>query len=310
MPAPLFGLVLAGGASSRMGRDKAALAYHGRSQLEWTFDLVAELCAATFVSVRPDQRDEPTRAAFPQVVDAQPGMGPIAGITAALQQHPKVAWLVVACDLPFITREVLANLVDRRDLQAVATAYRSAHDGLPEPLCAIWEPSAREGALAHVASGKQCPRKFLINANTRLIDLPNARALDNVNTAKEFEAASAALAPVTPTLSPMTASGIGSTEGQSTSPRAQGSGVGQREARLTLKVQYYALFREQAGRSEETLDTLATTPEELYRELQARYPFQLAQSQLKVAVNTDFRDWNSRLANGDTVVFIPPVAGG
>jgi molybdenum cofactor guanylyltransferase len=310
MPAPLFGLVLAGGASSRMGRDKAALAYHGRSQLEWTFDLVAELCAATFVSVRPDQRDEPTRAAFPQVVDAQPGSGPIAGITAALQQHPKAAWLVVACDLPFITREVLANLIDRRDLQAVATAYRSAHDGLPEPLCAIWEPSAREGVLAHVASGKQCPRKFLINANTRLIDLPNARALDNVNTANEFEAASAALASVTPTLSPMTGSRIGSTEVQLTSPRAQGSGVGQRAARLTLKVQYYALFREQAGRSEETLDTFATTPEELYRELQARYPFQLAQSQLKVAVNTDFRDWNSRLANGDTVVFIPPVAGG
>src|SRR5690606_10056537 len=81
---PLFGLVLAGGASTRMGRDKAALAYHGRSQLEWTFDLASEVCAATFVSVRPDQRDEPTRKTFPQVVDLQPGIGPIAGISAAL----------------------------------------------------------------------------------------------------------------------------------------------------------------------------------------------------------------------------------
>src|SRR5688572_31181960 len=118
-----FGLVLAGGASSRMGRDKAALSYHGQTQLAWTYELLSEVCAATFVSVRPDQRDEPTRAGFPQVVDLQPGTGPIAGISAALQQHPKAAWLVVACDLPFITREVLTNLIEHRDPTAVATAY-------------------------------------------------------------------------------------------------------------------------------------------------------------------------------------------
>jgi molybdopterin-guanine dinucleotide biosynthesis protein A len=273
-----------------MGRDKAALAYHGRSQLEWTFDLVAELCSATFVSVRPDQRDEPTRARFPQIVDLQPGIGPIAGISAALQQHPKAAWLVVACDLPFITRAVLEHLIAHRDPQAVATAYRSSHDQLPEPLCAIWEPAAREGVLAHIAAAKQCPRKFLINANTRLLELPNARALDNINTREEFREASEALAPSTRVAPEITSS--------------------RGDQRLKLRVQYYALFREQAGRSEETLETSASTPEELYRELQVRYPFTLAQQQLKVAVNTDFRAWNAPLANGDTVVFIPPVAGG
>ena len=62
MTAPLFGLVLAGGASTRMQQDKAALAYHGKPQLNWAYDLLADLCAATFISVRPDQRDEPTRA--------------------------------------------------------------------------------------------------------------------------------------------------------------------------------------------------------------------------------------------------------
>jgi molybdenum cofactor guanylyltransferase len=291
MPAPvLFGLVLAGGASTRMGRDKAALAYHGRSQLEWTYELLSSVCAATFVSVRPDQRDEPARAAFAQVVDLQPGIGPIAGIAAALQRHPKAAWLVAACDLPFITQAVLTKLIEQRDVSAIATAYRSAHDGLPEPLCAIWEPGAREPVLAYVASGKQCPRKFLINAQTKLIDLPEARALDNINTSDEFQEASTAL------------SSPSSRGEQRNSVSTRGS--------HTLRVQYYALFREQAGRSEETIDTTAATPAELYRELQARYPFQLAPAQLKVAVNADFRDWNAPLKAGDTVVFIPPVAGG
>ena len=142
--APLFGLVLAGGSSTRMQRDKAAIEYHGQSQLQWTFQLLSHVCAATFVSVRPDQREEPTRAGLPQIVDRQPGIGPIAGISAALQAHPKAAWLVVACDLPFLSETTLRHLVARRDPTKLATAYRSSHDALPEPLCAIWEPLARE----------------------------------------------------------------------------------------------------------------------------------------------------------------------
>lgn len=291
MSAVLFGLVLAGGASTRMKRDKAALAYHGKPQVQWAFELLSEFCAATFVSVRPDQRDEPTRATLPQIVDRQPGIGPIAGITAALAEHPKAAWLVVACDLPFITAQTVQNLIAQRDPQRVATAYRSNHDSLPEPLCAIWEPAAREPLQAYIATGKQCPRKFLINSNTLLLDLPNARALDNVNTAEEFGAAEAELRQATPEM-PQTRSSL---------PVARN---------LSLRVQYYALFREQAGRSEETIETRATTPAELYSELQARHPFKLAREQLKVAVNSDFSDWNARLASGDTVVFIPPVAGG
>ena len=169
MPTPtLFGLILAGGASTRMQRDKAALQYHGKSQLEWAFELVSQVCAATFVSIRPDQRNDAARAPFPQIVDREPGAGPLAGISAALQEHPKAAWLVVACDLPFLTEDTLRHLIANRDPQRLATAYRSAHDGLPEPLCAVWEPAAREPALAHLANGKQCPRKFLINSDVEL----------------------------------------------------------------------------------------------------------------------------------------------
>ena len=79
---------------------------------------------------------------------------------------------------------------------------------------------------------------------------------------------------------------------------------------MQLKIQYYALMREQAGRSEETLETAAATPADLYRELAPRYRFTLAREQLKVAVNGEFSDWSRRLASGDAVVFIPPVAGG
>jgi len=311
MPPALFGLILAGGASTRMRRDKAVLAYHGQSQLEWAYHLLSEVCAATFVSVRPDQRDEPTRARFPQIVDRQPGIGPIAGIAAAMQEHPKVAWLVLACDLPFLTRETLQHLIAQRDPRSVATAYRSTHDGLPEPLCAIWEPAAREEVLAHIESGKQCPRKFLIDADTRLLDLPDPRALDNINTATEFSAASVALQStpttrVTPQASPAMAASAGAAPASDpATPPVERSG-----RPISIRVQYFALLREQAGRGEETVTTNATTPEDLYDELRARHGFKLDKQQLKVAINADFRDWRTMLANGDSVVFIPPVAGG
>jgi molybdopterin converting factor subunit 1 len=79
---------------------------------------------------------------------------------------------------------------------------------------------------------------------------------------------------------------------------------------MQLKIQYYALMREQAGRSEESLETSALTPADLYGELQARYGFTLSREQLKVAVNSEFSDWSRPLVAGDAVVFIPPVAGG
>ena len=79
---------------------------------------------------------------------------------------------------------------------------------------------------------------------------------------------------------------------------------------LQINVQYYALLREQAGRSSESLITTAATPRELYRELQQRHPFSLAPEMLRVAVNSEFADWGQPLKAGDSVVFIPPVAGG
>jgi molybdopterin converting factor subunit 1 len=79
---------------------------------------------------------------------------------------------------------------------------------------------------------------------------------------------------------------------------------------MKIQVRYYAILREQAGKNEESVTTSATTPAALFAELRARYPFTLDMQQLKVAINAEFRDWQTSLRDGDNVVFIPPVAGG
>jgi len=78
----------------------------------------------------------------------------------------------------------------------------------------------------------------------------------------------------------------------------------------TLKIGYYALLREQRGISEETIESSAKTPEELYAALKEAHGFSLDAPQLKVVVNDAFKPWDTPLKSNDNVVFIPPVAGG
>ncbi len=80
-------------------------------------------------------------------------------------------------------------------------------------------------------------------------------------------------------------------------------------AQRKLRIEYFAILRERAGVDGEELNTEAATPAELFAELSERYPFPQP-DQLKVAVNDEFSDWQAPLADGDSVVFIPPVAGG
>jgi len=185
----VYGLVLAGGRSTRMGRDKAAIAWHGQPQLEIAWRLLAACTERAFVSVRAEQAGDPLREALPRIVDGEIGQGPIAGIAAAQAAHPGAAWLVLACDLPFLDTACLQHLLAQRQPARMATAYRSSHDGLPEPLCALWEPSSRSRVQAFIAAGRHCPRKLLIEGDTALVDLPDARALDNINTPGELAAA-------------------------------------------------------------------------------------------------------------------------
>jgi molybdopterin-guanine dinucleotide biosynthesis protein A len=191
---PLYGLVLAGGRSRRMQADKAALSYGSRPQLAEAFDLLSPRVDAAWISVRADQAADALRARFPQVVDGGIGEGPIAGIVAAQGQEPAAAWLVLACDLPFLDGATLDQLIADRDPARQATAFRSVHGGLPEPLCAIYEPKSRQSILSYVATGGSCPRKFLLSQDTLLLDPLNAQALDNANTPQDLAAARAAFA--------------------------------------------------------------------------------------------------------------------
>jgi molybdopterin converting factor subunit 1 len=79
---------------------------------------------------------------------------------------------------------------------------------------------------------------------------------------------------------------------------------------LKISVQYFAILREQRGISHEELTTAATTPAALYDALRTEHRFTLPGDRVRAAVNGEFVESSHPLAEGDEVVFIPPVAGG
>lgn len=184
----LRGLVLAGGRSERMQTDKGALQYHTLDQRQHTAALLHEFCPDVRVSVRPDQAAGLPTGLTP-LPDTFLNLGPLGGLLSAFQADPNAAWLVLACDLPFLTRTTLEFLVTHRQPARAATALRSPWNDFPEPLITIWEPRSYGQLLRFLGMGYSCPRKALINSDIELLVPPVPEELRNVNTPDERAAA-------------------------------------------------------------------------------------------------------------------------
>lgn len=187
--AKLYGLVLSGGKSTRMGTDKGLIEYHGVPQREYLYDLLSEVCEETFISLRDDQQSElPSR--MQTIVDVNEYKGPYNGLLSAHKSHPDVAWLILACDLPLMDKTALQQLITERNTSKQATAFALKESPLPEPLCAIWEPHALENSKTFLESGNgSCPRKYLINSDTQLVFPKNEAVLLNANSQQEYQEA-------------------------------------------------------------------------------------------------------------------------
>ena len=190
---PLYGLVLTGGQSTRMNEDKSSIDYHGKPQVARCAELLETVCSQVFVSCRAEQSHEPHLAPYTQIHDAFLGFGPMGGILSAQKEYANVAWLVLACDLPFVDGDTLSHLIRHRNPFKLATAYLGSESQLPEPLCAIYEPKSVHRMLGFLGKGFHCPRKVLINSDSNLLALPEPHALDNANSPDERAAALQAL---------------------------------------------------------------------------------------------------------------------
>ncbi len=183
--APVKGLVLIGGKSTRMGMDKSTLNYYGKPQKEHLKDLFKECSLETFFSVG---NISPSTNKTNEINDTFLNLGPFGGICSAFQKKPNTAWFVLATDIPFINKEIIQLLLENRDPSKIATTIKGKNKEFPEPLVTIYEPKAYGKLLQYLAQGYSCPRKMLINTDIKVIEVDD-NLIRNINTCEEFKMA-------------------------------------------------------------------------------------------------------------------------
>lgn len=178
----LNALILVGGKSTRMGYDKSALNYHGKAQWKHLVDILEDLVAKVYVSIRPKQKIE-----YPFVIeDKEENLGPFGAILTALETKPDEAFLVIASDLPFLNQKMIELLIENRDMTKWATALKSKNKDYAEPLACIWEPEVLSSlqTLYHKKIYKPIQVLKQIPIKTLLVE---DRIVQNINTAMEYE---------------------------------------------------------------------------------------------------------------------------
>lgn len=269
-------LIVAGGMSRRMGRDKSQIECRpGIKQIDYLLALARQfdsepLMSSNDAAIAPDGVEV--------LADLHPGAGPLAALEAFHQKWPGEPVLLLGCDQFLLDADTIRQLIANRNPERPATAFANRIDGRVEPLCAIYEPAAVAAARQAVAKEEYCARHFLEGQQPELLKLADPVALDGANTPEELDEVMAKL-----------------TDGA---------------AEKSVRVLYFAKLREDRGLSEEVYSTWACTVGGLFEELRFRHRLSLRINALRVACNGEFCDWQTRLKPDDEVVFIPPVAGG
>lgn len=178
------GLVLAGGYSTRMGTDKSLLHYHGVAQWQYCKDILEKVNIESFISCRAEQTSSFVEANL--LIDPYQA-GPLGGILSAFEVDPSEAWLVVACDMPFVDSKAIEFLIQNRLSHQIATAFQNPESLSPEPLFTIWEPASYSLMAKAYEEGKRSPKNILEQAAISLLSCPHPQWLCNINTLKEYQ---------------------------------------------------------------------------------------------------------------------------
>ena len=177
------GYVLVGGRSSRMGRDKACLPFHGVALAQYVACTVASAAnQAVLVG-------DPSRYAvfgYPVIPDRFPGEGPLGGILTALH-HTSADWnLVVACDMPELSAEFLGRLLEAAEHSGAEALIPVGPSGRPEPLCAVYHRNVRPALETAFAAGERKVTLALAAVPTASLVMPELEPFQNVNTPEDW----------------------------------------------------------------------------------------------------------------------------
>jgi molybdenum cofactor guanylyltransferase len=195
--AKIAGYVLAGGGSTRFGRDKALVEVGGRPMLERMVELLRRVAKEVKIVAAPNKY---AKFGVTMVEDQWPGEGPLGGIVTALEDAARNTappeWnLILSCDMPFLTPEWLAFLGERAVRSKAEVVFPHSASG-PEPLCACWQTAAAAKLRTGFESGVRKVTEGIALLRAEVLDEADLKRFDdegrlfwNMNTAEDYEEA-------------------------------------------------------------------------------------------------------------------------
>ena len=189
----LYGAVFVGGQSTRMGKPKFSLTYDGVSGTEKAVNALNKFCDKVFLSSRADldMSSLPMIKNAERINDEHTQLGPVGGLATLMGRFPDKAWMITACDMPFLREEDFDIIFQERDPLRYGTCYVQKGRLGYEPMCAIYEPkfivplfeamSRRELSLSRII-GELPFREVKINEGDR-------SKFTNINTPEDYEIA-------------------------------------------------------------------------------------------------------------------------
>lgn len=175
------GFVLAGGTSSRMGRNKALLPWRGTTLLDYVAGEV-RAAAGSLAIVGPTGQYE----GFPEIPDLFPGAGPLGGVITALRASEAEWNLIVACDMPGISAPVLREMLDGAQAAGPDCLLPVGPSGQPEPLCAVWHKRAEPLLTRALETGVRKMTDAMEGLHVARWPIANGEVFRNVNTPEDW----------------------------------------------------------------------------------------------------------------------------
>lgn len=179
----IAGFVLAGGRSSRMGRDKASLVWDGKSLLVRAVAVVQGVTGVIAIVGDPALHDIDS---LPVISDRIRGAGPLGGIEAALAWSSAEWNLVVACDMPALEPGILRTILDRAVSLPECDAVIPVSAGIPQPLCAAYHRRTLPSLQAALAAGTFKMMEVLESVRVGRLEIPGSDSFRNINTPEDW----------------------------------------------------------------------------------------------------------------------------
>lgn len=190
----LYGLVICGGESTRMGTDKSLLVYYQKPQYEHVADLLAPLCEHVVLCCNAEQH-RTFRTSYPKLADLPKfaGTGPMSGLLTAYDTFPGNDFLVAGCDYPYLTTDELANFLYNTDKDSSAAAFYN-QKAFYEPLLGWYSRSARNALVNTFENGSHSLQRFLQVEHAGKYRPASEKTMLSVDTMEDFRAVRQALA--------------------------------------------------------------------------------------------------------------------